>query len=51
MRRDAAVDEEIRHDGNDGCAEIDQERRQPGERLQDHLEFIVQRSFVGYKRC
>jgi len=37
MRRDARIDEEVDHDRKDRGAEIDQERRQPGERLQDHL--------------
>ena len=36
MRRDAGIDEEVGDHGDNCRAEIDQERRQPGERLQDH---------------
>ena len=40
VRRDAGVDEQVCHDRHDCGAEIDQESRQAGERLQDHVRPI-----------
>ena len=36
VRGDAGIDEEVGDHGDDRRAEIDQERRQPGEGLKDH---------------